>query len=57
MSDNILTISQTAEYLKVCDKTIRRLISKKELRAFKVGTSWRIRMEDILEFVNKTKNV
>ncbi len=57
MPNDILTISQTAEYLKVCDKTIRRLISKKELRAFKVGNSWRIRIEDIFEFVNKTKNV
>ncbi len=56
MSDTILTISQTAAYLKVCDKTVRRLISKKELVASKVGNSWRIQKDDIDQYLNKTKN-
>ena len=56
MSDVIFTIAQTAEYLKVCDKTVRRLISKKELSASKVGKSWRIRKRDIDDYLQQTLN-
>ena len=56
MPDDILTIAQTAEYLKVCDKTVRRLISKKELAASKVGNSWRIQKEDIDKYLVQTLN-
>lgn len=31
MSDSLMTIAQVAEYLKVCDKTVRRLITRQEL--------------------------
>lgn len=37
MENDILTIKQTAEYLQVCDKTVRRLIASKQLPASKVG--------------------
>lgn len=56
MSDSILTIQQAANYLKVCDKTIRRLIAKKELTASKIGNSWRIKKEDIDYFLDRTRN-
>lgn len=57
MTDEILTITQTAEYLKVCDKTVRRLIKSNKLRASKVGDrSWRIRKIDIDEYLNNNKN-
>lgn len=56
MPDTILTIAQTAEYLKVCDKTVRRLISKKELAASKVGKSWRIQKDDIEKYLSETLN-
>ncbi len=57
MSDVILTIAQAADYLKVCDKTVRRLISRQELKASKVGNSWRIQMIDIVKYLERTKNV
>lgn len=56
MSDNLMTIAQTAEYLKVCDKTVRRLITKQELAASKVGKSWRIQKIDIDKYLNETRN-
>ena len=56
MPDTILTVAQTAEYLKVCEKTVRRLISKKELAASKVGKSWRIRKDDIEKYLAETLN-
>lgn len=56
MSDVILTVAQAAEYLKVCEKTVRRLISNKELSASKVGKSWRIQKSDIEKYLVETLN-
>ena len=56
MGDEILTIPQTAEYLQVCDKTIRRLISNKQLSASKIGKSWRIKKSDIDDYLIETRN-
>ena len=56
MSDVILTVAQAAEYLKVCDKTVRRLIAKQELIASKVGKSWRIKKSDIDNYLVENCN-
>ena len=56
MTDEIFTVPQTANYLKVCDKTVRRLISKKVLIASKVGNSWRIQKKEIDRYLEKTQN-
>lgn len=56
MSSEIMTIQQTANYLQVCDKTVRRLISRKELVASKVGNSWRVKKSDIDEYMLRTRN-
>lgn len=57
MGNEIMTIQQTAEYLQVCDKTVRRLISKKELSASKIGKSWRIKKSDIEKYLLETRNM
>ena len=56
MSNDILTVSQAAQYLQVCDKTVRRLISKNELIASKIGNSWRIQKKDIENYLKSTRN-
>lgn len=56
MSDVILTVAQAAEYLKVCEKTVRRLISSQELAASKVGKSWRIQKADIDNYLSENCN-
>jgi len=43
----IMTIREVAEYLKVNERTIYRLLSAKKLPAFKVGGSWRFKRSDI----------
>lgn len=43
----IMTIREVAEYLKVNERTIYRLLSAKKMPAFKVGGSWRFRRSDI----------
>ena len=55
MKDVLFTVAQAAEYLKVCDKTVRRMIASKELVASNVGSrSWRIRKDDIDAYLNAT---
>lgn len=58
-NSDVLTVSQTAEYLQICDKTVRRLFSKGDLLVPKVGNSWRIQKSDmdfcLKNYCNSTK--
>lgn len=57
MPDEIYTIAQAAQYLKVCDKTVRRLINSNKLLASKVGDrSWRIKKADIDDYLSHNTN-
>ena len=57
MNTELLTISQTALYLKLSEKTVRRLINEGHLQASKLGNrSWRIRACDIDNYVSATSN-
>ena len=48
MNNELLTVSQAAEYLKLSEKTVRRLISDRKILAAKVSNrSWRIKESDI----------
>ncbi|UNC92404.1 helix-turn-helix domain-containing protein [Candidatus Contubernalis alkaliaceticus] len=47
----VYTIDMAAEYLKVSAQTIRKLIETEELPAKKIGRLWRIRQEDLQEFL------
>jgi excisionase family DNA binding protein len=44
---NVLTLEEVASYLRVHPSTIYRLLKKKRLPAFKVGTDWRFNVESI----------
>ena len=57
MNNEIMTIQQAAEYLQVCDKTIRRLISRKELSDSKIGRSWRVKKSNIDEYLLQRRNI
>ena len=54
--DELYTVEQAAEYLKVSTKTVRRLIKANKLLASKVGGSWRIKKIDIENYLNETRN-
>jgi len=57
MADELLTVSQAAAYLKLSEKTIRRLIKERLLLASKVdGRSWRIKAEDIERYLSINTN-
>lgn len=56
MSDEILTIKQVAEYLKLNERTIYRLATNAEIPAFKVGNSWRFKKIDLETWIGKQSN-
>lgn len=57
MDDELLTVAQAAQYLKVCEKTIRNLINNQKITASKVGSrSWRIRKEAIDNYLRVHAN-
>lgn len=57
MTDELLTVAQTAQYLQVCEKTVRRLITNQKLTASKVGSrAWRIRKKAIDEYLTEHTN-
>ena len=41
MEKNILTLAETAQYLKVSEKTIQRLIGTDDIPCVRVGGQWR----------------
>lgn len=63
MDDEILTLKEVAEYLKVNEKTVYRLAADQKLPGFKVGHSWRFKKKDLDQWfknqqstINNTKN-
>lgn len=50
-AEEIFTIRQVADFLKVTDRTIYRLAAAKKIPAFKVGGAWRFRKTDIDDWI------
>lgn len=51
MTDDILTIKELSDYLKVSEKTIYRMLSRAEIPAFKMGASWRFKKSKIEDWI------
>jgi excisionase family DNA binding protein len=47
VADDVLTLKEVANYLKVTERTIYRLVAERKIPAFKVGRSWRFRLSEI----------
>ncbi len=56
MPNEIMTVKEVSEYLKLAEKTTYRLAAKKELPGFKVGGSWRFDKKDIDNWIASQKN-
>lgn len=56
MDEGLLTVSQAANYLQVCDKTVLRLIKSQKLTTSKIGNRWRIKGSDIEKYVSNNTN-
>ena len=56
MTDQILTLQEVAEYLKLTEKTAYRLVAEGKLPGFKVGGAWRFKREDLEDWIETQKN-
>ena len=56
MTDEILTLKEVAQYLKLAEKTAYRLAAEGKLPGFKVGGSWRFKKEDIESWIAQQKS-
>ncbi|MFN7288911.1 MAG: helix-turn-helix domain-containing protein [bacterium] len=53
MSDDIMTVRQVADFLKVTERTIYRLAADHQIPSFKVGGSWRFRRNDLAAWMSE----
>lgn len=56
MNEQLMTIKETSDYLNVNEKTVYRLLEKKELQGYKIGRVWRLKKEDIDKYLKKRSN-
>ncbi len=50
-----LIVSEVAKKLDITEEWVRDLISRKQIKAIKIG-QWKIKPEDVEEFINSRKN-
>lgn len=54
---DFLTVEQVAASLGLSEKTVRKYINTGELKAFKLGTSWKITKDDLQTFIQTKSNI
>lgn len=55
MTREIMTISQVAEYLQLSEVTTYKLVQEGKLPGFKIGRHWRVKKEDLNEYIEMLK--
>jgi excisionase family DNA binding protein len=53
MSADIFTLREVADYLKVTERTLYRLVAERQIPAFKVGGGWRFRRTDLDAWIGR----
>ena len=51
-----MTVKHVASYLKLNERAVYRMVMSVKIPAFKVGTSWRFKREDIEKWIEEQKN-
>lgn len=51
----IMTIAQVAEYFQISEMTTYKLVQEGKIPAFKIGRHWRVKKEDLTEFIERLK--
>ena len=57
MAETLLTTEQVARYLKVDKFTVYRLVARKKIPAFRVGSQWRFKRSMIEAWLMKNMNI
>lgn len=55
MTREIMTISQVAEYLQLSEVTTYKLVQEGKLPGFKIGRHWRVKKEDLNDYIEMLK--
>jgi len=53
--NEIMTVSEVAEYFKISEVTTYKLVQEGKIPAFKIGRHWRVKRTDLGEFIEKLK--
>ncbi len=53
MADNVMTLEEVSEFLRVHPSTVYRLLKKHLIPAFKVGSDWRFNRTSIEQWCNR----
>lgn len=53
--NEIMTVSEVAEYLKISEVTTYKFVQEGKIPGFKIGRHWRIKRSDLDEFIEKLK--
>ena len=48
----LYTVEEVTEILKVTQRTLYNYIKRRSLKAIKIGKYWRIKVEDLEDFIN-----
>ncbi len=57
MPDEIMTLKDLAEYLKIAEKTLYGYVQKGLLPGIKIGSAWRFRKSDIVAWLEDQKQL
>ncbi len=50
---DIMTVSETAEYLRIGKTTLYKMVRDGKIPAFKIGNQWRFRRDDIEKWLEE----
>ncbi|MDA7704888.1 helix-turn-helix domain-containing protein [Rickettsiales bacterium] len=52
-NNDIMTMKELADYLKIAEKTAYRFASEKKVPGFKVGNAWKFRKSEVDNWIKK----
>jgi excisionase family DNA binding protein len=55
LEKEIMTITQVSEYLQISEMTTYKLVNEGKIQGFKIGRHWRVKKEDLTEFIERLK--
>jgi len=56
VNDDVMTLREVAEYLRIHQTTLYRLIKRGKIPAFRVGSDWRFNREQINRWMAQQQN-
>ena len=54
--NELLTVKEVAKKLRLSEEAVRRLLRSKRLRGYTVQGSWRVKLEDLNEYLERQSN-